>query len=130
MLKRCLAAGSVAVFALSISFFVNAADKIDLDKTKQIFAQNCSPCHGLKGQGGGPAMASFQPKPRNLSDAKYVSALSDEYLFKIISEGGAVMEKSPFMPPWKNVLSKDETRAIIAYIRQDICKCQYKEENK
>jgi mono/diheme cytochrome c family protein len=131
MLKKThLVVGSIAVFALSISLLANAADKIDLAKTKRIFAQDCSPCHGLTGHGDGPAAASFQPKPRDLSDGKYVSTLSDEYLFKLIREGGAAMDKSPFMPPWKNVLSKSETRDIITYIREDICKCQYKRGNE
>ncbi len=131
MLKKiCLMIGFIAFFVLSISLFANAAEKGDPAKGKEVFAGKCSPCHGLTGQGDGPAAASFQPKPRNLSDAKYVSTLTDEHMFKTISEGGAAVGKSPAMPSWKSSLSESDIWNVIAYVRKDICKCEYKEGEK
>ncbi|MFB5652674.1 c-type cytochrome [Leptospira wolffii] len=37
----------------------------ELEQGKEIFEQNCSACHGLKGAGDGAAAASLNPKPRN-----------------------------------------------------------------
>jgi mono/diheme cytochrome c family protein len=130
MLRICLAVGFIAVFAFSISLLAIALERGDPAEGKKIFTQRCWGCHGLTGHGDGPAANSFEPKPRNLSDAKYVSTLTDERMFRTISEGGAAMGKSPFMPPWKGVLSETDIRDVIAYIRQDICKCRYTGEEK
>ena len=62
-----------------------------LAKGKEIFAMNCTPCHGQDGTGGGPSAAALDPKPRNLTDESYVSTLSNEHLFKVISGGGLGM---------------------------------------
>jgi mono/diheme cytochrome c family protein len=131
MLKNiCLEVGFISVFALSICLVASAAEKGDPAKGKEVFAGKCTPCHGLEGHGDGPAAASLQPKPRNLSDAKYVSTLSDERMFKTISEGGAAVGKSPAMPSWKSSLSEADIWNVIAYVRKDICKCEYKGEEK
>lgn len=130
MLKVSLVIGLIAVFALNICILANAAEKGDPAKGKEVFAGKCSPCHGLTGHGDGPAAASLQPKPRNLSDAKYVSTLTDEHMFKTISEGGAAVGKSPAMPSWKSSLSEADIWNVIAYVRKDICKCEYNGEEK
>jgi mono/diheme cytochrome c family protein len=103
-----------------------AEAKGDPAKGKAIFMDKCSPCHGPEGKGDGPAGAAFNPKPRNLTDANYMSTLSDEHLFKVISEGGAAVGRSPLMPAWGGTLSKDDIGNVIAHIRQDLCKCDYK----
>ncbi len=130
MVKVYLVVGFIAVFALNIFVLANAAEKGNPAKGKEIFAGKCTPCHGREGHGDGPAAASLQPKPRNLSDAKYVSTLSDERMFKTISEGGAAMGKAPAMPSWKSSLSEADIWNVIAYVRKDICKCDYKGEEK
>lgn len=100
--------------------------KGDPAKGKEIFTNNCVSCHGPEGIGDGIAAAALNPKPRDLSEASYVSSLSDNHLKKVISEGGASVGKSPLMPPWGGVLSQDDIIYVIAYIRTDICKCEYK----
>jgi mono/diheme cytochrome c family protein len=131
MLKNiCLEIGYVTVFVLSICLVANPAEKGDPAKGKEVFAGKCTPCHGLTGHGDGPAAASLQPKPRDLSDTQYMSTLNDERMFKTISEGGAAVGKSPSMPSWKSSLSESDILNVIAYIRNDICKCQYKGDAK
>ncbi len=126
MLKKIyLVAGLMAVFGLSISL-ATAAQKGDPAKGKEKFSQICSTCHGPQGHGDGPAGAALNPKPRNLSDAKYMSTLTDDHIFKTVNEGGASVGKSPAMPAWGSVLSKDDIWNVIAYVRKDICKCEYK----
>jgi mono/diheme cytochrome c family protein len=116
-----LAAG--VVFSLSA---VSAAEKGDAAKGKETFQTTCAACHGAEGKGDGVAAAALDPKPRNLSDAAYVSTLTDEHLYKVISEGGASVGLSPMMAAWGGTLSEQDIWNVIAYIRQDICKCQYK----
>ena len=100
--------------------------KGDPAKGKEIFQSTCATCHGPEGKGDGPASAALDPKPRNLSDAAYVSTLSDEHIFKVINEGGASVGKSPMMAAWGGILSQDDIWNVIAYLRKDICKCEYK----
>ena len=101
--------------------------KGDPAKGKEVYTNTCALCHGTEGKGDGVAAAALDPKPRDLSEASYASTLSDDHLRKVISEGGASVGKSPLMPPWGGVLSQDDITNVIAYIRTDICKCEYKE---
>lgn len=125
--KMCLAAGLVVVFGLGLSLSANAAaPKGDPAKGKAIFMEKCTPCHGQQGKGDGPAGTALNPKPRNLTDAKYVSTLTDDHIFKTIGEGGAAVGKSPAMPSWKAAMSEGDIWNLVAYIRKDVCKCEYK----
>lgn len=108
------------------SIIAQAEKKGDPIKGKEIFQSTCATCHGPEGKGDGPASAALDPKPRNLSDSAYVSALSDEHIFKVVNEGGASVGKSPMMAAWGGILSQDDIWNVIAYIRKDICKCEYK----
>ena len=115
----------VTCTVLSLSS-VSAAEKGDAAKGKETFQTTCAACHGAEGKGDGVAAAALDPKPRNLSDAAYVSTLTDEHLYKVISEGGASVGLSPMMAAWGGTLSEQDIWNVIAYLRQDICKCQYK----
>lgn len=105
-----------------------AEDKGDAAKGKEIFTNTCASCHGPEGKGDGVAAAALDPKPRDLSDAAYVSTLSNEHIYKVIDEGGASVGLSPMMAAWGGVLSEQDIYDVIAYIRQDICKCQYEKK--
>jgi len=126
MFNKLILAGLIAVLAIGGSLLADAAGKGDPAKGKEKYNQICASCHGPSGKGDGPAAAALDPKPRNLSDPKYVSTLSDEQIFKTVKEGGAAVGKSPLMPAWGSVLSDSDIWNVIAYLRQDICKCQYK----
>ena len=126
MFNKLILAGLIAVIAIGGSLLADAAGKGDPAKGKEKYNQICASCHGPSGKGDGPAAAALDPKPRNLSDPKYVSTLSDEQIFKTVKEGGAAVGKSPLMPAWGGVLSDNDIWNVIAYLRQDICKCQYK----
>jgi mono/diheme cytochrome c family protein len=111
---------------LSKAVLAKAEPEGDPAKGMEIFQANCAACHGPEGKGDGAAAAALNPKPRNLSDAEYVSALSNEHLLKVITEGGASVGKSPMMAAWGGILSQNDILNVIAYIRKDICKCEYK----
>jgi len=81
------------------------------------YAILCASCHGATGDGDGPVAAGLDPKPAAHSDAAYMKTLDDDYLFKVIKEGGASVGKSPLMAPWGGSLSDAEIRNVVAYIR-------------
>jgi mono/diheme cytochrome c family protein len=87
-----------------------AAGKVTYEKV-------CAMCHGMTGKGDGPTAAVLTPKPRNHTDGQYMNTVKDDYLFKIIKEGGAAVGKAQLMPGWAAQIKDDEIRNVIAYIR-------------
>jgi len=71
----------------------------DIKEADEIFAGRCTPCHGPKGRGDGPASAGLTPKPRNFTDSTWQAKVTDEHIEKIVLYGGAAVGKSPAMPP-------------------------------
>jgi mono/diheme cytochrome c family protein len=86
------------------------AGKVTYDKT-------CGLCHGKTGKGDGPTAAVLNPKPRNHTDGNYMNTLKDDYLFKIIKEGGQSVGKSQLMPGWAAQVKDPDIWNVIAYIR-------------
>ena len=83
---------------------------------KQTFMSICITCHGPEGKGDGPASATLNPKPRNLTDATYMATVNDRYLFELISRGGVAVGKSPLMPSQPTLTAQDLNN-VIAYVR-------------
>ncbi|MBI5233757.1 MAG: right-handed parallel beta-helix repeat-containing protein [Deltaproteobacteria bacterium] len=94
------------------------------------FDGNCVPCHGPEGKGDGALAETFDPPPRDLSEVALLAERPDDFLFKVIKDGGASVGFTENMPPFGTILSEEEIKNIIAYIRSDICKCVFKEEGK
>ena len=90
---------------------------VDLNRGKKVYDTYCATCHGKQGKGDGPGAAALKPKPRDFTDKNYMEKLKDDYLFKIISDGGASVGKSPLMPAWKTSIKKEDINNVIAYIR-------------
>lgn len=106
------------VTSVAIALAVGVAlAKGDAAKGKAAYDQMCASCHGATGKGDGAAAAALNPKPRDLSDKAYVSGLKDDYLQKIIKEGGPAVGKSPLMPPLGGALKDADVENVIAYIR-------------
>jgi mono/diheme cytochrome c family protein len=112
-------------FLVTFLTLSSAAEKGDAAKGKETFQNTCASCHGPEGKGDGVAAAALDPKPRNLTDAAFMSTQSDDRIYKVINEGGASVGLSPMMAAWGGVLSEQDIWNVIAYIRQDLCKCQY-----
>lgn len=82
---------------------------------KDVYELNCLSCHGETGAGDGPAGASLDPQPANLPEE--LPNLQDDFVFWVISEGGAAAGLSPSMAAYKDVLSEDEIWQVVTYIR-------------
>ena len=94
--------------------------KIDMSaasiaKGKAQYETTCSPCHGLKGKGDGPAAAAFNPKPRDHSNGAYMDKLTNRHIYNVIKMGGT-MYGYPTMPAQPQ-LSDDQIVSVIAYVR-------------
>jgi mono/diheme cytochrome c family protein len=84
----------------------------DPARGKAIYQRHCEDCHGLTGQGDGPAAASLKIPPANLQRPRSFLK-SDEELFRTI-EHGVVF--SP-MHSWRGQLTDGEMQDVVAYIR-------------
>ena len=87
------------------------------------YQKYCAPCHGEAGDGRGHNARFLPRKPAVHADAGYMSTRPDDTLFDGISAGGAILNKSHFMPPWGQTLSNSEMNQLVNYLR-DLCKCQ------
>jgi mono/diheme cytochrome c family protein len=87
------------------------------ERGKLQFDNYCVSCHGVRGDGDGPAGLGLDPRPARLGDRDYMSAKTDDYLFDIIKNGGASVGRSNLMAPWGGVLSDAQIRDVIAYVR-------------
>lgn len=107
---------------------VSAEEKGDAATGKTLYDKNCAACHGPEGKGDGVAAQALDPKPRDLSDASFTSTVSNEHLYKVIKDGGQAVGLSPLMAAWGGILSEAEIWDVIAFIRQDVCKCTYEKK--
>lgn len=114
------------VFASAICFPARSSLAADAGKGTEVYNTYCALCHGPTGLGDGVGAAALEPKPRDLSSAEIMQDYTDEYLEKVIAEGGGSVGKSFAMPPWGGVLSLEDIKNVVAHIRQNLCKCQHK----
>ena len=96
-----------------------------VDKGKVIYFRRCSFCHGLLGDGEGPAAEFLDPRPRDftLGTFKFRTTESgelptDEDLFRTVSRGLPGTGMQAFDSDLiKNGLSEEERWQVIAYIK-------------
>jgi caa(3)-type oxidase subunit IV len=77
----------------------------------------CSSCHGMTGEGNGPAAAAMNPKPANFSSAAFWTGKTDAHIVKVIREGGAAVGKSPLMPAWGSMFNPAQAQAMTDYLK-------------
>jgi mono/diheme cytochrome c family protein len=92
-----------------------AVPAASLDRGRELYKVNCTPCHGETGRGDGPAAGVLKPAPRDHTDRAYMSTLTNEDLAKVIQIGGAIKNK-PLMPGNPQIRGAD-LDALVAYVR-------------
>ena len=90
----------------------------DADMTRQLFAVNCSRCHGPKGRGDGPDSASLGVKLPDFTSEEFQSSRTDYEIRIVIEKGGAPLQMSPMMPPWGGFLKENEIDHLTIYTRE------------
>ena len=78
----------------------------------------CATCHGREGKGDGAAGLKLDPRPRNFQDPSWQSSVTDEYLIRLIVEGGAAVGKSAQMPASPDMKSRPaDLKSLVGKIR-------------
>lgn len=96
---------------------VEVSNATPFEVGEKLYAGNCASCHGATGGSDGPIASSLVPKPSQHNDGVYMNALSNDYIFKVIKEGGAAVGKSGMMAPWGTSLSDDEIWGLVEFVR-------------
>jgi len=79
----------------------------------KLFGYYCTMCHGENGDGTGPAAAALDPKPRDFTDEKVMSGISEERIVKSITEG----REGTAMAAWGGTLTEEQIRKLARYVR-------------
>ncbi|MBL7892882.1 MAG: cytochrome c [Bacteroidia bacterium] len=87
-----------------------ANNNISIERGKKLFSQVCWTCHGVNGQGNGPASKALKRKPANFTDST-LQKQTDGALFWKISEGKGQMS------PYKVSLTTEQRWHLVNYIR-------------
>jgi mono/diheme cytochrome c family protein len=87
---------------------------------QQLYQEACAPCHGLSGDGQGPAAPGLYPQPHDFTKGLYkfrttpITAMpTDADLVRTISEG----IPGTAMPAWKRLLSPSQRLALAHYLK-------------
>lgn len=110
------------IILLIFSPFPSFADEVE--DGKAIYKTNCTPCHGVTGEGNGPKAEELKIKPQDHTNTTYMSTRTDEQLGFVIRNGGISISKSPLMPAWKGTLSDRQIKSVVKYLRK-LCSCVF-----
>ena len=105
-MKMTLILGLVIVGIAAVS--ASAAD------AKAIYEKDCAKCHGPDGKGD--TKMGKRAGAKDYTDAKVQEAMKDDQMAKAIKEGikdGDTVK----MKPCADILSDDEVKALVAYVR-------------
>jgi len=111
------AARTAALAAAVALFTCTSLAAQESENAKARFSDLCATCHGEQGRGDGPSVGIYNLHPRNFTDCAVMHKLSDETLFKAIHDGGAAVGISNSMPRWREMLSDQQIKELIVYIR-------------
>lgn len=91
-----------------------------IEKGENVYLKDCAACHGDRGNGAGPAAAFLEPRPRDFTTGMYKfrstpngELPTDADLMRTLEQGVPGTQ----MPPWREILTEPERRAVIAYIK-------------
>ena len=116
-MKRRLVVAAASAFALGLTAAAHGGT--DAAEGRQVYERYCAGCHGVGGDGNGPAADMLLIKPRDFTRGtfKFRSTAAgtlptDDDLLRTITRGLARTS----MPEW-SLLPERERRALVAYLK-------------
>lgn len=82
-----------------------------------LYEHYCAVCHGTEGKGDGFNAYNLDPRPKDLTDNKYMGGVSDAWLVEVITQGGRGVKRSVLMPSYEKTLSRKQIKEIVSYLR-------------
>ena len=109
-MKIIYIANRLALFGCVFSSFAQAAEQVSQSTAESIYKNNCSVCHGDRGDGRSRASNSLVPPPRNFTQA---GELTREYMISAVTFG----KPGTAMTSWKSRLSAPQIEGVVDYVR-------------
>lgn len=88
----------------------------DAKRGAALHKERCAECHGLDGRAQVIVLHMDTP-PHDQTDAEYMRKLPDAFLYLAVCRGGAAVGRSVVMPQWGDLLSDQDIRDLVAWIR-------------
>lgn len=107
----------IAVGLVVLGVLAGARAAGDSGAGKGVYHRYCAKCHGADGKGDGPLATYLRTKPTDFTDRSRMEKRTDEFLAKVVENGGAAEGLSPEMPAFKESLSAADVANVVAYIR-------------
>jgi mono/diheme cytochrome c family protein len=93
---------------------------VSLLQGRDIYNASCYACHGVNGDGKGPATtANFpDPQPRDFTSPDFVIEGREDEVARIVTLGAkAAFHGSPYMVDWGSRLSPQQIRDVVEYLK-------------
>lgn len=103
---------SILIPALALTLLASSATQAA--EAKENWGTHCAACHGKDGRG--QTKAGRMAGAKDQTDAAYQASLKDDKMFTSIKEGLKEGDKEK-MKPFKEKLSDDDIKALVAYVR-------------
>lgn len=104
------------VILLTATLLIAATVSLRAADVTANWKKNCGSCHGNDGKGN--TKAGKKAKVKDMTEAKYQEALSDEKMAKQIKEGMKADDGKEIMKAYGDKLSAEEIKDLVAYIRK------------
>ena len=102
------------LIVISVALLVVGAGSVRAADAKETWEKSCKLCHGADGKG--ETKMGKRNGAKDYTDAKVQDAMKDDAMTKAIKEGVKDGEK-PKMKAFGDVLSDDEIKALVKYVR-------------
>ncbi|HVY79697.1 MAG TPA: cytochrome c [Steroidobacteraceae bacterium] len=109
--------GTLLVVVAGFVAGVCSAEDAPSPATVKLYDTYCVQCHGVNRDGNGLNSGDMAVKPRDHTDSKAMGDTPDDQLFKAIKNGGLSVNKSVLMPTWGGVLTDEQIRDLVKYLR-------------
>lgn len=88
---------------------------------REVYYQNCLPCHGDHLDGLGHFASGFNPLPANFQDNGTIAQLTESFVFWRVAKGGPGLprEGTPWnsaMPKWEDFLTERQIWTVILFL--------------
>jgi mono/diheme cytochrome c family protein len=107
-MEKMLLFMGIGLFVLVTFSSTLGADDNASDQGKRLYTQKCQICHGLQGNGDGPAAAAFSPGPADFATSSFWQRYDAKAIAGIIEKGRGQM------PAFH--LTSDEIQAVVDYM--------------
>jgi len=108
-MRRILSFAIIVVLLETALFLTKTAGADEYTQGKKLYSDKCQICHGVKGDGNGPAGAALNPKPADFTSPKFWQQKNVDKLITDMVENGHGM-----MPSFD--LKPAEIKEIIDYL--------------